>query len=78
LTFEGTQFVLTYTGHPNRGQVDVIVDNVNVGTLDQHNASLAWQKTWVSPLFEHGFHTLKLVHATDGTYVDIDAIQVLP
>jgi len=76
LSFQGNQFILTYTGHTNRGQVEVYVDNVPVGTIDQYSPSLAWQKTWASPILTAGIHTLKLVHA-NGTYVDIDAIEIL-
>jgi hypothetical protein len=57
--------------------VTVLVDEGEVGTLDEANASLAWQQTWTSPDFADGVHTLQLVHAT-GEYADIDAIQILP
>jgi len=77
LEFDGTQFILTYTGYPNRGEMEVYVDDVLEGTIDQYSASPTWQKTWVSPLFTNGTHTLKLVHTT-GPYVGIDAIQILP
>ncbi len=76
LVFEGSQFKLTYTGHANRGQMDIYVDNIKVGIINQYNPSLAWQKTWTSPIFTDDIHTLKLVHAT-GAYVDIDAIEVI-
>ncbi len=76
LVFAGTQFTLTYTGHPNRGQVHVYVDDVNVGTINQYNPSLTWQRTWASPTFANGTHTVKLVHAT-GSIADIDAIQII-
>ncbi len=77
LTFVGTQFNLTYTGHVNRGNLDVYVDNVKVGTINQYSSSLTWQKTWTSPTFTNGTHTLKLVHAT-GSIVGIDAIEIDP
>ena len=76
LAFQGNQVVVTYTGYSYRGQMDVYVDNVKVGTIDQFNPGLVWQSTWVSPILTDGVHTLKLVHAT-GDYVDIDAIEVL-
>jgi len=77
LVFEGTQFILTYTGYPNRGEMEVYVDDVLEGTIDQYSASSAWQKTWTSPTFTNGTHTLKLVHTT-GSYVGIDAIEIDP
>jgi hypothetical protein len=76
LAFQGSQFILTYAGFTNRGGVDVYIDNVNVGTLNEYNPTLVWQKTWASPHVTDGTHTLKLVH-TSGTYVDIDAIEIL-
>ncbi|MFL7869148.1 MAG: hypothetical protein AB8I58_09990, partial [Anaerolineales bacterium] len=77
LEFSGTQFVLTYTGNTNRGQVAVYVDSNYVGFIDQYSPGLAWQKTWTSPTFSNSVHTLQLVHAT-GASVDIDAIRILP
>ena len=77
LVFGGTQFVLTYTGYPNRGQMAVYVDDVLEATIDQYSASPSWQKTWMSPVFTNGTHTLKLVHTT-GSYVGIDAIEIDP
>ena len=76
VAFEGTQFKLTYTGYFNRGQVDVYIDNINMGTIDQYSATAAWQKTWASPILSGGVHTLKLVHVT-GAYIGIDAIEIL-
>ena len=75
LAFEGDQFVLTYTGYPNRGELDVYVDNIKVGTINQYNSSLAWQQTWTSSGLNDGVHILKLVHLS-GSVVDIDAIQI--
>ncbi len=76
LVFEGARFTLTYTGNSNRGQMDIYVDNVNVGTINQYSASLTWQKTWSSPIFTNDFHTLKLVHKS-GSVVGIDAIEII-
>jgi hypothetical protein len=45
LSFEGTQFMRTDTGYANRGQMTVLVDDVNVGMLYQYYAFLASQKT---------------------------------
>ncbi len=56
--------------------MNVYVDNVLVGSINQYG-SLSWQRTWTSSTFPLGVHTVKLVHAS-GTYVDIDAIMILP
>jgi hypothetical protein len=77
-TFEGTQFMLLYTGHTNRGVLDIYVDNVKVDSLNQYSSSpLAWQRSWTSGVYAAGFHTVKLVHAS-GAVVDVDAIEVIP
>jgi hypothetical protein len=51
LDFVGTQFILTYTGNSNRGNVDVYVDDEKVGTINQYSASLTWQKKLEQPNF---------------------------
>jgi len=75
--FNGSQFVLSYTGFSNRGTMDVYVDDIKVDTIDQYSATRVWQATWTSGNLGAGQHTVKLVHA-DGLFVDIDAIEVLP
>jgi hypothetical protein len=57
--------------------MEVYVDDVLEGTVDQYSTSTTWKKTWSSPTFTNGTHTLKLVHAS-GSYVGIDAIETLP
>ena len=76
-TFEGSQFILVYTGYTNRGTVDVYVDDVLQGTLNQYSASRAWQAEWASGDLGAGVHTVRLVH-TSGSIIDIDAIEIDP
>jgi hypothetical protein len=76
LDFQGNQFILTHTANFNRGQVQVYIDDVLEGTLDEYNPTVIWQKTTTGPTVTDDSHTLKLVHST-GTYIDIDAIQVI-
>jgi hypothetical protein len=76
VSFSGRQIVLTYTEMSDRGQVDVYVDGVKVGTLDE-SGSGSYQKTWTSGVFAAGTHTVRLVHAS-GPITDIDAITVMP
>jgi hypothetical protein len=37
-----------------------------------------WQWTWTSPALTPGVHTVRFEFAGGGTYMDIDAIQILP
>ncbi|HMB24756.1 MAG TPA: multicopper oxidase domain-containing protein, partial [Anaerolineales bacterium] len=73
--FNGSQLVVTYSKYSNRGNLDVYIDNVLVGTINQYNATRVWQATWTSGNLGLGQHTLKLVHAS-GSTVDIDALDV--
>ncbi len=75
-TFNGQQFILTYTGMYDYGFVDVYVDNVKIASFNQYNPTLAWQKTWTSPALTSGTHTVRFEHVS-GTYIDIDAIQII-
>jgi hypothetical protein len=74
--FTGTQFILTYTQALNRGNIDMYVDGSKVGTINANGAML-WQKTYTSPVFPVGTHVVQFKHAGGGTYIDVDAIQVL-
>jgi hypothetical protein len=76
VSFNGSQFSLTYTAMPDRGTLDVFIDGVKVATLDENGAG-AWQQTWTSDLYASGLHTVRLVHAA-GPITDIDAITILP
>ena len=78
LVFNGRQIKLTYLAGPsNLGVVDVYVDGVKVGTIDQYSFYWAWQKIWVSDLFPAGDHSLRLVYASGGGMVNLDAIEVI-
>jgi hypothetical protein len=55
--------------------VDVFVDDLNVGAVNEYSAVYELQKTWVSPLLSAGQHTVRLVHKT-GSMINLDAITV--
>lgn len=61
-TFTGTSFSVLYTGGPNFRSMDVYVDDVLVGTINQRIDTRTLQKRWdYSGQLEPGEHTLKLV-----------------
>jgi uncharacterized protein YjiK len=77
--FTGTRFKLTFTKHPNRGLIDVYVDGAKIATINAYSSSLLWQQTYTSPTLTAGNHTVHFVHAgSAGTYIDLDAITILP
>ncbi len=78
IVFEGSQITLTYSEYSNRGNLEVYVDDVLVGTLNQYNVTKVWLAEWTSGYLGEGAHTVKFVHAgPSGTVVDIDAIDIL-
>lgn len=81
MTFTGSSFSILYTKNSTFGKMDVLVDGVLVGTIDQYASSRKLQQTWDLPIkLAPGKHTLKLVHAgTDRTTrVSLDAVTVYP
>ena len=73
--FSGTQFNLTYTQAPNRGNIGVYVDGSQVATINA-TGTLGWQKVYSSPAFSAGTHVVQFKHAGGGgAYIDVDAIQ---
>ena len=76
LMFTGTKFTLLFTKDFNRGFIDVYVDGNKVDTIDAYSSMYAFQQTYTSPTYTSGNHTVRLVHAGVGAYIDIDAIQI--
>lgn len=77
-TINGYRFILVYTANPNRGWMDIYIDNIKVATLNQYGPSVEWRYTWNSPSLSYGIHIIKFVNVSPNTayYVDIDAIIV--
>jgi hypothetical protein len=74
--FNGTGFTLVYAKASTYGSLDVYVDGVFVGTVNQ-NGTTAWQVTQTFNGLASGQHTVQFFHATSGT-VNVDAITILP
>ncbi len=73
----GNRFSLTYTGFTNRGTAEIYVDGALYATLNQYNATLAWQRIWTSGILPGATpHTVRIVHKT-GSVVDLDAVTVM-
>ncbi|MBL7944117.1 MAG: DNRLRE domain-containing protein, partial [Flavobacteriales bacterium] len=80
-TFSGTSFSLLYTGGPAFRSMDVYVDDLLVGKIDQKTDSQTYQLRWdYTGQLEFGPHILKLVFSTDdttsGTTGSIDAVII--
>ncbi|RPJ28823.1 MAG: fibronectin type III domain-containing protein [Chloroflexi bacterium] len=76
-TFTGSQFDVLYTANTNRGKVNVFVNGIPIGTMDQYSPTKVLQARWPSRDLGPGDHTVKLVHAgPSGSVMNIDAIEV--
>ncbi len=74
-SYEGSKFTLMYAAYRIYGNLDIYVDEVLVGTLNQYNTAMKWQQKYTSPTYTNGIHTVRLVHAS-GMRVNVDAIQI--
>jgi hypothetical protein len=54
------------------------VDGALVTTINANAGSLQWQQTYTSPALSVGNHVARFVYASGGTYIDVDAITILP
>jgi hypothetical protein len=76
-TFEGKKFTLYYLQYTNRGVANIYIDDFTTpAKVLNMNGPLVWQQAWTSPTLTSDVHTVKVVHVS-GTYVDVDAIQII-
>lgn len=80
-TFTGESFSVLYTGGPRFGTIEVYVDGVLVGKIDQRMKRPAFQQRWdYSGKLEPGAHTLTLVfvkkHKSSDSHGSLDAVIV--
>jgi len=77
LNFTGSAFTIIHTKGPGFGMVDIYVDNILVGTINENASSNIFQRQWVYPgQLTVGPHQLKLVFTSSGTKGNVDAIIV--
>jgi len=76
--FSGDAIRITRTLAPDRGNVDVYVDGVYHSTYSSNGAGIQFQQDVDISGLGSGAHTLELRNASPGTYMDVDAIEVLP
>jgi hypothetical protein len=77
--FTGQSFSLIYKGGPSYRKMDVYLDNVLVGTIDEWHDVSTYKARWDYPgQFALGQHTLKLVFVTtsSSTNGSVDAVIV--
>jgi hypothetical protein len=80
LPFTGQSFSIIYKGGITYSKLDVFIDGVLVGTLDEKLSAAAYQKRWdYAGQFPLGQHTLKLVCRVTSSTVNrcsLDAVVV--
>lgn len=77
--FTGQSFSLIYKGGPSYRKMDVYIDGVLVGTIDQRKDTSTYKARWDFPgTLTAGQHTLKLVFVTtsSSTNGSVDAVIV--
>ncbi|MBE0684193.1 MAG: hypothetical protein IH589_19995 [Anaerolineales bacterium] len=80
-TFTGQSFSILYSGGPSFRKMDVYVDGILVGTINQKAKRAAFQQRWDYPgQFELGAHTINIVfvgrEGSSDFYGSLDAILV--
>jgi len=63
-TFTGSSFSILYTGGPAFHVLDVYLDGVLIGSIDQKTNKRTYKLRWDSGQLEQGEHTLRLVFVT--------------
>lgn len=78
LKFTGSTFTILYTNGPSFSTIDVYVDNVLVGTINEYTKTIRYQKQWTCPkALAYGAHEIKLVFTGPApTRGNVDAILV--
>jgi hypothetical protein len=75
MIFNGTGFSIFFRRAATFGVIELLVDNVSVGTVNEYSASEIRGQSWVSGDFAPGDHTLTLRHMS-GTTIVLDAILI--
>lgn len=73
--FNGSKFRLTFSRNTGYGLIDVYVDGVKVGTINQKGTSLLWNQNWVWT-GTAGLHVVEF--RVVGTKGNVDAIRIWP
>ena len=78
LKFTGSTFTILYTNGPSFSTIDVYVDNVLVGTINEYTKTIRYQRSWTCPkALAYGAHEIKLVFTGPApTRGNVDAILV--
>jgi hypothetical protein len=77
-TFQApARFILTYSMNSNRSDILVSVDGGATTLVGAYSASTVWQQTYTSAMYsDTGSHTVMISTPGDGSYIDIDAIEI--
>jgi hypothetical protein len=74
--FTGTQFKLFFQKNVDNGKLDVYVDGVMRGTINQEYEVILWNQTYLSPVFAAGNHVVEF--RIVGKRATIDRIRIWP
>jgi hypothetical protein len=74
--FSGTRFQLIFLRDTGYGKLDVYVDGIKIGTINQYFAVADWLSSWTSPILAFGNHVVEF--RVLGTRANIDRIKIFP
>lgn len=74
--FTGTQFTLVFLRSPEYGLLDVYVDGVKIGIINQEFSELVYKKYWTSPVLLLGNHVVEFRVMDDRA--NVDRIKIAP
>jgi len=77
-TFAGpARFTLYYTKTATSGKFGIYIDGKLATTINAYNKTTLWKRTYVSPYYLSGTHTVLIKNIVSGKYTDVDAIQIV-
>jgi hypothetical protein len=79
-TFQApARFILFYQGYSNRSNILISVDGGTPVLVNAYSATNQWQRSYTSEMYaDTGTHTVTIATPGNGTYIDVDAIQIQP
>jgi RHS repeat-associated protein len=78
-TFQApAKFILYFQATSNRSNIMVSVDGGTPIAVNAYNATNLWQQSYTSSVYtDTGSHTVTISTPGNGTYIDVDAIQIV-
>jgi hypothetical protein len=79
-TFQApARFILFFQAAANRSNILVSVDGGTPTAVNAYSTTGLWQQKYTSAMYpDTGSHTVTISTPGNGSYIDVDAIQIVP